>query len=184
MQIQLLTYLDAVTQERNCIPSGILYFNLIDPIITENKNKTTDEIEKEIRKRFKMQGIILADINVVRKMDKNLDKGYSDIVPVYIDKDGNVSEKMSSILKKEEFENLQIYAKNLIKQISEEMLSGDISIKPYYSRKTKKIPCTYCEYKNICGFNTNLRGNEYRYIPNLDKSEIMKKISNSREDKI
>jgi len=158
----------------------MLYFNLIDPIISAGKNKTEEEIEKEIRKKFKMQGIILADINIVKRMDKNLDKGYSEIIPVYIDKEGNISEKSGNTLKREEFEGLQKYGKSLIKQIAEEITSGDISIKPYYNRKNKKTPCMYCEYKNICGFNTGIKENEYRYISCLDKKEIMSKISNSK----
>ena len=157
---------------------GMLYFNLIDPIIAVSRNKTEEEIEKEIRKKFKMQGIILADINIVKKMDKNLEKGYSEIIPVYIDKEGNLSEKIGNTLKREEFEGLQKYGKNLIKQIAEEIVSGDISIKPYYNRKNKKTSCMYCEYKNICGFNIDLKENQYRYISCLDKKEIMSRILN------
>ena len=173
LQIQLLTYLDAVTENNNAMPAGMLYFNLIDPIIKANRNKTEEEIEKELRKKFKMQGMILADISIVKKMDKNLEKGYSEIIPVYIDKDGNISDKTGSTLKREEFEGLQRYGKNIIKQIVEEITSGDISIKPYYKLKNKKTPCVYCEYKNICGFNTSLKGNSYRFISNLQKSEII-----------
>ena len=157
LQIQLLTYLDAVTEHENAIPAGMFYFNLLDPIIQADKNKTEEEIEKEIRKKFKMQGLVLADISVVKKMDKQLQKGYSDIIPVYVDKDGNLSEKTGNILKREEFENLQKYGKRLIKQIAEEILSGDIGMKPYYNRKNKKTPCIYCEYKNICGFNIRIK---------------------------
>ena len=47
-----------------------------------------EEIEQEIRKGFKMQGLILADVNVVKMMDNKLEQGYSDIVPAYIGKDG------------------------------------------------------------------------------------------------
>ena len=81
LQIQLLTYLDAVTKIEDIIPAGVLYFNLIDPIIKADKNMSDEEIELELKKQFKMKGLILADINVVRMMDKNLDKGASNIIP-------------------------------------------------------------------------------------------------------
>ena len=87
LQIQLLTYLDAVSKNEDMLPAGVLYFNLIDPIIKANKNMTEEEIEEEIKKKFKMQGLILADVNVVKMMDKNLEKGASNIVPAYIDKE-------------------------------------------------------------------------------------------------
>ena len=52
IQIQLLTYLDAITKEENANPAGVLYFNLIEPIIkTKNRNITDEELENEINLR-------------------------------------------------------------------------------------------------------------------------------------
>lgn len=171
LQIQLLTYLDAVTKIEDVIPAGILYFNLLDPIIKSDKNMTDEEIEQEIKKQFKMQGLILADVNVVRMMDKKLEKGASNIVPAYIDSSENLSKGKSSAVTKEEFNNLQKYTKKLIKQIAQEILTGNIDIKPSYNPKKKKTPCEYCEYKSICNFDN--RQNEYNFVPNLEKQVIL-----------
>ena len=46
--------------------------------------------------------------------------------------------------------------------ISKEILKGKIDIKPY--NYNKKTGCDYCNYKTICMFNTNIKGNEYNYI--------------------
>ena len=78
------------------LPAGILYFNLIDPIIKSSKNMSEEDIENEIRKKFKMQGLILADINIVKMMDNKLEKGASTIVPAYIGKDGDLSQTKTS----------------------------------------------------------------------------------------
>ena len=174
LQLQLLTYLDAVTKIEDVIPAGILYFNLIDPIIKADKNMSNEEIEQEIKKQFKMQGLILADVNVVRMMDKNLEKGASNIIPAYIDKNDELSKTRSSVVTKEQFNNLQKYTNKIIKQIAEEILSGNIDIHPVYSKKNKKTPCEYCKYKSICNFD-NTR-NEYNYIPNLEKEIILDSI--------
>ncbi len=174
LQIQLLTYLDAVTKIEDVIPGGVLYFNLIDPIIKADKNMTDDEIEQAIKKQFKMQGLILADVNVVRMMDKKLEKGASNIVPVYIDSKEQISQAKSSTVTKEQFENLQKYTNKVIKQIANEILSGNIEIKPAYNVKNKKTPCEYCEYKSICNFDSTK--NEYNYVPNLDKQVILDMI--------
>lgn len=176
LQIQLLTYMDAITRIEDVLPAGILYFNLIEPFIKKDRNLTDYEIEEEIKKQFKMKGLILADVNVIKLMDNELEKGYSNILPVYIDKDGNVSPNRSSIATKEEFEKMQKYINKLIKQIAKEILSGKIDIKPCYDSKTKHTSCTYCSYKSICKFNTNQ--NEYEYIGNLSKDECMDKIRN------
>lgn len=174
LQIQLLTYMEAITKFEDVIPAGILYFNLIDTLIKNNRNLTDEQIEEEIRKQFKMKGLILADINIIKMMDNKLEKGYSDVLPVYIDKDGEISSNKSSIATKEEFEKMQKYINRLIKQISKEILSGNIDIKPCYNAKTKSTPCTYCKYKSICKFNTTQ--NEYEYISNLSKQECIEKM--------
>ena len=172
LQLQLLTYLDAASEKENAIPAGVLYFNLLDPIITSDKNLTDEEIEEAVRKKFKMQGYVLNDIDIIKMMDTNLEKGYSNIVPVYIDSNNNVSTTRSSVLKKEEFENLQKYIKKTIKEISIEILNGKIDIKPY--NRKGKTPCEYCNYNSICCFNT--KDNSYQYIDNRNKEEILEII--------
>lgn len=161
LQIQLLTYLDAVTKIEDFMPAGVLYFNLIEPTITNiNRKSTKEEIENLIRKKFRMNGIILSDINIIRKMDNTLEKGASDIIPVYIDSKDNISKSKSSCITQEQFDILQKSTINTIKEISKEIFDGNIAIKPFY--KNKKTGCDYCKYKSICQFNAN--NNKYNYI--------------------
>lgn len=162
LQIQLITYLDALCEQTDLEPSGVLYMGLIDNVVKDAKNLSEEEIEKKIRNNFKMKGLILADISVVKSMDKKLQTGYSDIIPVYIGKEGEISQSKSSVIVKNEFDELQIQVKNTIKQISHEILKGKIDIKPY--NYNKKTGCDYCKYKTICMFNTNIKGNEYNFV--------------------
>ena len=180
IQLQLLTYLDATCENDDVLPAGVLYFNLIDPIIKANKPLTDEQIEQEIKKKFKMNGLILADINVVKMMDKKLENGASDSVPVYLDKEGNISNSKSSTVTKEQFNLLQKYVKKTIKEISKELYDGNIDLKPYFNLKNKKTPCDYCEYKAVCQFDTSLCGNKYNYIGNLDKNLILDMIKESK----
>ena len=60
------------------------------------------------------------------------------------------------------------------------MLSGDIKIEPYYQKKNQKTPCEYCEYKAICNFKEG-KCNNYRYIPNDKKEDILAKIRKDEE---
>lgn len=174
LQIQLLTYIDIMAEKTNKEPVGMLYFNLIEPIISKNKNLSDEEIEEEIRKAFRMKGLILSDIKIIKMMDNKLEAGASKIVPVALDKSGEISKTRSSTLTKEEFTSLQKKIKKLIKQISEEILSGKIEIKPTYNAKQKKATCEYCPYKTICGFNP--KKNTYEYIQNKTKDEIFEKL--------
>lgn len=174
LQIQLLTYVDIMSEKTNKEPAGMLYFNLIEPIISKNKNLSDEEIEEEIRKTFKMKGLILSDLKIIKMMDNKLETGASNIVPVTLDKSGNISQTRSSVLTKEEFTNLQKKIRKLIKQIADEILSGRIEIKPTYNPKQKKSTCEYCPYKTICGFNP--KKNVYEYIPNKPKDLIFEEL--------
>lgn len=164
LQIQLLTYMDAVTKIEDFMPAGVLYFNLIEPVIKADRNTTKEDIEEQIKKQFRMKGIILSDINVIRKMDKDLEKGASNIVPVYIDSKENISKTKSSCVSIEEFKQLQDNTIKTVKEIAKEIFEGNIDIKPYY--KNKKTGCDYCNYKSICGFNTG--NNKYNYIKHFE----------------
>ncbi len=175
LQIQLLTYLDATCKIEEMFPAGVLYFSLIDPVIKAEKYMSDEQIEEELKKKFKMNGLILADVKVVKMMDKKLESGNSNVVPAYIDKEGNLSKKSNAVTK-EQFEDLQKYTAKIIKEISEEILSGNINLNPYYNTKTKKTPCEYCEYKSICQFKAGSYGNNYNYIGKKEKQEILEEI--------
>ena len=174
IQIQLLTYLDAVCREEELQPAGILYFNMLEQIIKADKRMSPEKIEEKIKANFKMKGLILADVKVVKLHDKNLEKGQSSIIPAYIDKEGNLSSKKTSGVTKEQFADLQKYMYKIIKEISKEILEGNIELRPYY--KNKKTPCKYCEYKSICNFNMGGCENQYNYIDKKAKDEILDKI--------
>ncbi len=172
LQLQLLTYLDAVCTIEDVMPAGVLYFNLIEPSVKAANKMDDEKLQGEIRKQFKMKGLILADVDIVKKMDKALEKGNSNIVPAYIDKDGNLSNRASTITRGQ-FENLQKYTNKIIKQIAGSILSGEINVKPYYKIKQGKTPCEYCKYKSICNFNTGICKKEYNYIGNESKDYIL-----------
>ncbi len=178
-QIQLLTYIDIMAEKKNKEPAGVLYFSLLEPIIKESKNLTDDEIEDRIRKSFKMKGLILADIQVIKMMDNKLESGSSSVVPVYIGKDEKISEKKSSVVTKEQFSDLQETIRKTITKISKEIMTGNIEIKPMYDVKTKTSTCKYCEFKNICRFNPE--ENEYQYLGTKTKEEILEEIRERKE---
>ena len=144
-------------------------------MINAEKKLTEEEIEEKIKNNFKMKGLILADVKVAKMQDNTLQPSTaSKLIPAYMDKEGNLSPKKSSIATKEEFQKLQQYVNKTIKEISEEILNGNIKLKPYY--KNKKTPCEYCTYKSMCGFNSGIIKSEYRFINKKTKEELLDKI--------
>ena len=175
IQIQLLTYLDEISQQKNMEGVGVLYFNLLDTIVNSKRPLSDTELKKELNKKFKMKGIIVSDIKIVKMMDKKVEPStYSEQIPVYLDKDGNISKGSSSTVDKEGFEKLQRYTKHIISEIAKDIYSGNIYLKPY--KMKKKVPCDYCEYKSICNFDPKMKGNEYRLVPNMKKDDIIEEI--------
>ena len=181
LQLQLLTYLNETCKVEDFLPAGVLYFNLSNPTVRVDKNLTDEEIENKIKQEFKMKGLILADVNIIKKMDTNIEETKtSALIPAGIKKDGEINVQKTNAITKEQFEYLQKYMNKIIKQISEEILDGKIDVKPYYNSKNKRTPCTYCQYKSICRFDENSGCNDYNYISNLNKEALLDMIKEGR----
>lgn len=175
VSIQLLTYLDAICEEEDLMPAGILYFNLIEKNVNP-KIKTEEAIEEEIRKQFKMKGLILADIEVMKMQDNNLKEGgTSKLIPAGISAKGGINKRDTSGVDEQEFEVLQKYIGKIIKEIGKEILEGKIELSP--TNYKGKTPCRYCEYHAICGFDARNNKNKYDYIENLSKDDIIRKMN-------
>ncbi len=181
MQIQLLTYTDAICKQEDVIPAGVFYFSLLEQMINLDKKIDKEEIEELIRKNFRMKGLIVADVKIIKMNDNTLETGSSKLVPAAITTSGMVNEKRTNGVNREEFEILQKYIYKTIKDISTEILSGNIDIKPY--NKKGKTPCEFCEYKSVCGFDSKLEGNKYNYIDQKSKDDIILKMKKETETK-
>ena len=85
IQLQLLTYLDAISKIEDLEPTAVLYFSLIEEKLDKRKSK--EEIEKAIRDNFRMNGLVVSNIKLIKMMDKTLEYGSSSIIPAYITKE-------------------------------------------------------------------------------------------------
>ncbi|MCB2293994.1 helicase-exonuclease AddAB subunit AddB [Clostridium algoriphilum] len=179
LQIQLLTYLDAMLRNESAVtdepifPAGILYFKIDDPVIKAKNNLDEEELEKAIMKALKMKGLLLADTKIIREMDRNIE-GASLVVPASIKKNGDLGSR-SSVATKDQFDMLLNHVKENLIKTCEGMLSGEIDIKPY--KKKDATPCAYCEYTSICQFDPTLKENTYKIIKDKRDKEIWEILS-------
>ncbi|EPZ55829.1 PD-(D/E)XK nuclease superfamily protein [[Clostridium] sordellii ATCC 9714] len=128
-----------------------------------------------------MKGLVLKDSNVIKKMDNTLpdgEKGTSLVVPASINKDGTIS-KTTSGVNQEEFDILRKYVKQTIKELSEDMLDGDISISPYKTKESSS--CDFCSFSSICQFDSTFKDNSYRIINKKSQDEIINKMKGDVE---
>ena len=177
IQLQLLLYLDAFLEHgeevlhKELLPAGVFYFKIDDPLIHLEKEVSEEEMEKRLLKNLKLSGMVLEDIDVIKQMDNTL-KRYSDILPVTLTKDG--VDKRSSTATLEEFNALRQYVRDIVAELGEEILKGNVKVSPYKSGKNTS--CNYCLYKSVCQFDTLLEDNQYRILKNLKKEEIWQKL--------
>ncbi|MCY6483371.1 helicase-exonuclease AddAB subunit AddB [Clostridium aestuarii] len=175
LQIQLLTYLDAILtneelkEKEPVFPGGVLYFKIDDPIIKGKRNLSEQEIEKEILKALKMKGLLLADVDIIKEMDRKIE-GQSLIIPARLNK-GDVLGK-SSVGTKEQFNKLRQHVKSNLVKTCERMLKGDIKIKPF--KNTKSEACKYCMYSAVCQFDNSFEDNNHKVINDLKDEDVWK----------
>ncbi|HZJ82551.1 MAG TPA: helicase-exonuclease AddAB subunit AddB, partial [Clostridia bacterium] len=183
LQIQLVTYLGAVLEhgqkviDDKALPGGMLYFRIDDPMIRISGQVDEEDVEKAIMKELKMKGLVLADVNLVKEMDRDI-SGASLIIPARINK-GDVLGR-SSAASMQQFDDLCNYSKQLLTQMAGEMMEGNASISPY---KDKKITaCRYCPYSSVCQFDPSFHDNRYRVIGNMKDDEVWENIKEGGED--
>lgn len=183
LQIQLLTYLDAILTNEEIkhktlsFPGGVLYLRIDDPIIKGSRNISDEEIKKEIIKALKMKGLLLADPEIVKEMDREID-GASLIIPARINKSGELGK--SSVGTEEQFKILRNHVKkNLIKSC-EDMLKGEIEIRPVKSKDS--TACNYCLYSSICQFDKEFEGNNYKVIEDKKDEEVWQMLQKEGEE--
>jgi ATP-dependent helicase/nuclease subunit B len=173
LSIQLITYLGAISENGRkdlpnpILPGGIFYLRLDDPLVKSEMDMSEEEIEKSIIKQLKLQGILLGDISLIRDMDTDID-GDSIIVPARINKGDTLGR--GSHANHERFIVLQKYVKKLLTEISQDMMDGNVSIKPY--KKEKEISCRYCKYLSICQFDPKFGEDTFKIIEKKDSDTI------------
>ena len=179
LALQMLTYLDIVLANSKDLvgieatPAGVLYFHVHNPMVNSAKVLSVDQIENEILKRFKMNGLMLEDQTVLRLMDKTIDAGDSQIIAAGIKKDGTLK-KYSKVASRNDFDDLRHYVREVYKKTGNEIIDGIVDIAPY-KMKDKK-PCSFCSFKSVCQFDESISDNHFRILPAKSNDEVLESI--------
>ncbi|MDO4512416.1 MAG: helicase-exonuclease AddAB subunit AddB [Lachnospiraceae bacterium] len=183
LQLQLVVYLNAAMEDqksrhpdKEIVPAGILYYRMADPLV-EECGEDEEHIRAQIQEQLRAVGLVNEEEDVLRLMDKE-STGRSDVIPVEWKKDGTLSSR-SQTLSRERLEALSDYVDRKITGIGAQILRGQISLNPY--EMGAQSACTYCEYKNVCGFDRQIPGMDMRRLDELTDDEIFERISEERE---
>jgi ATP-dependent helicase/nuclease subunit B len=179
LSLQILTYLDVIiTHSKEWLgvqasPAGVLYFHIHNPMLSKKTALPQEQIERELYRRFKMKGFVLANQEAVQLMDLTLESQHSDVIPVALKKDGAFYSS-SSVASEEDFTQLRRYVREQIQQIGTEITDGVIKIAPF--KMKKKVACTFCSYKPVCQFDQELEENEFLNFPQFKKEKVLEQI--------
>lgn len=180
--MQMLFYLFMLTDdERGAFsyaePAGVLY----QPagVVPASLGRDSDEadMQNEEDKFRKMKGIVLDDYGVISAMEKPAPAGKngdrtavngryipvkenaasSDEVRIYDKK----SEK--NLVTAEKMQELRSHAEQLLKDAAEALYGGKVDSLPLLDADGKTLPCSYCEYKAVCGNFPPSRMKKYKF---------------------
>ena len=143
---------------------------------------TPEEIEKQILKQLRMNGLVNSDLEVIHHLDREIQKE-SDVIPVAV-KDGYVQEAKSSVAGEARFQALRRFVGKRLKQSGQAILKGENGRAPY--KDGDRTACDYCPYHAVCGFDTKTAGYGFRRLHSMKPEEVWQEIEEKggmKEDK-
>lgn len=184
LALQMLTYLDVLLTHaeevmgKKADPAGALYFHVHNPLLQAGNRLSMEQSQQELLKKFKMKGLLMADRDVISKMDTTLEKGYSSILPVAIKADGGFYSS-SAVASPEQWQELLRNVRHTAKQIGSDITNGTTDITPYRIEQEKA--CTFCAYKSVCQFDESIKGNNYNLLKKPNKNETWELLQNRQD---
>jgi len=187
LQLQLFVYLSSIIKSgekiNELIPkiSGVFYFNIDDPFIDGDSN-SNELYEDEIFKELSLKGYVLEDMNIIKNIDSDIENAKSsNVIPVSFKSDNTLT-KASKVLNDNEYMLVLDKVDAIAGELSNKILDGKIDINPF-RKDSNKTPCSYCDYKTVCQFDSSIDGNKYRNIKKASKDEILSELILEKENK-
>lgn len=182
LQLQLPLYLEAQRRqlsmlhpEAEVIPAAMLYSRFDNPVLSakdsapvmkllaageeEAARRTSEDL---VRKQLRPNGMVGAEDDILEHLDHALSgcNVTSDVVPAGRKKDGTLRSGNHTFTQ-EEYEQIMQQLESQICQLAEDILEGRTDASPVrYDGNT--TACTYCPYRDACGFDRRIPGYDYR----------------------
>lgn len=146
MLIYLATLLQPGTPLEHAKPAGILY----DPVGILKKDLKREEkisIDQHINDSYRMSGILLDNVPLIRKMETGNSGTY---LPIIEQNEGLKGKENGILLNEMEFQQLFQYMKQKVIDMAESVFHGKIEAAPLQLNSSMQ-PCQHCPYHTICG---------------------------------
>ncbi|HAT82716.1 MAG TPA: hypothetical protein DCS59_04695 [Eubacterium sp.] len=173
--LQLMLYMSAAREDGRRKPAGVFYFHIQEPRAKMDKasgrvplpEEPVDpvpadpflaEVEKEIRKQFRLKGRMVDDPETVEEIAGEFQKT-SDVVNLTRSRDGGLR---GDVMTEAEFEELEQAAAEKVVSLCADLAGGRIDIRPM--KEGDWTACQYCDYQSVCRFDRSFRGCRYEEI--------------------
>ncbi|EWM53403.1 PD-(D/E)XK nuclease family protein [Ruminococcus flavefaciens] len=148
INMQMLLYLFASTDKGGLYegyePAGVLYSPVRISDIRLDSYKIVSKNSGALTSSLRTSGIVLGDIDILKAMERDV---RGEFIPVKLDKNG-APDKNSDCISSEGMTLLRNYSYSKLIAMADSLLDGDAEASPLVLEG--KVPCTYCDYINIC----------------------------------
>jgi len=179
-QLQLVVYMNEALKRaaklhpgKEAVSAAMLYYHVDDPIVEGQVKMSPEEVNGKVREALRMKGVINSDGDILEALDTTK-SAKSDCVTLDYDSKGGIK-STTNALNSEQMKLLSDYASYSLKNMGAKIKKGEIPVNPYTSGTTDA--CTYCAYKDVCGFDEKIPGYTKRNLgkdKDMDYLELMK----------
>ncbi len=171
VNMQMLFYLFMLTDDErgafsDAEPAGVLYqpAGVVPPSL--GRSADDKDVTDADDKFYKMKGFVLEDYNVLSAMEqpvpaptaKNAERTAikGKYIPVAesaasCDDERAYDKRYSRLVSAEDMRELRKHAEKLLTEAAERLYGGDVDSLPLLDADGKSLPCSYCDYKSVCG---------------------------------
>jgi ATP-dependent helicase/nuclease subunit B len=184
LSLQLLTYLLVIQANgqqlvgRKLTPAAAFLMQLLrSPQSVDHPSEALDPNDPKFHLRLKPRGVI--ESRAIASLDEKLAEGHSEVVGVYIKKDGTPGNRHATdVADQAEFEGLLQLVQTRLGEIADQVIAGDVSVAPYMIGR--QTPCPHCEYRSVCRFEPGV--NHYRMLTGMKRDEVLRVVSGKVEE--
>lgn len=180
INMQMLLYLFAATDNgglfEKYVPAGVLYSPVRISDVHLEAYRIGTKNSNAINSGLRTSGLVLGDKDVLQAMESSIN---GEFIPVKLDKNG-VPDKNSECISADGMKLLKDYTYKKLIGMAESLFSGDVEAIPL--ALDGKMPCTYCNYINICDNSEMTRFKEPAEADIAEAQAILDRKYNERGD--
>ena len=185
LQLQQPVYMAAAINEMankypDLIPvmAAMFYYHIDDPLLTDvSLGDDEKTLEDRIEAKLRPSGLVNSDRDIIESLDEKLtpeaQSVVSGVIPVSTLKNGELS-KNSKVIDEKEYQTIFNYTDNLIGRFAHMIVDGQKQINPILKQDTDA--CRYCDYREVCIFDSKCNGYEHRKLQKLSREEALERM--------